>query len=223
MPERKGEAELIERHSGLVRSIVKRFLPRCRGSGADADDLFQIGCIGLLKAVRSYDASLGTQFSTYAVPKILGEIRRFFRDDGLIKIGRSLKEDAVRVSAARSAYVARYGCEPTLSEIAAATELSPEDVAAAAEAAYAVGSCAVVGQEELERIPTGDEDALAERLDLDAAVRSLPERERAVIRLRYDRGLTQAKVGKLLGMSQVQVCRAEAKAVKSLREHVMTT
>jgi RNA polymerase sporulation-specific sigma factor len=190
----------------------------------EAEDLFQLGCIGFLKSLRGYDPSYGTRFSTYAVPKIAGEIRRFLRDDGAVKVSRSLRERSAKVYAAREQLRTDLGREPQLSVLCEYLGLEPEEIAAAEGAGAEVASL----QEEtaeglsLESMlgDEGVEEALLERLSLQQAIEALPERERKVILLRYYRSLTQEKVAQLIGVSQVQVSRIEKRAVGHLREHL---
>ena len=218
---RRGDNEactrLIEENGGLIWSVVRRYY----GRGAEPEDLYQLGCLGFLKAVRGFDPAFGCQFSTYAVPKIAGEIRRFLRDDGAVKVSRGLKERAGAVRAARERLSARLGREPALSELAAETGLEPEEIAAAEEAGLPVASLqsetgdgltleSVLGDE-------GMEEGIVEREALRAAIAALPERERQVILLRYYRGMTQEGAARILGVSQVQVSRIERRAVEQLR------
>ena len=221
---RRGDNDACERllldNSGLIWSVARRYY----GRGVDPEDLYQLGCLGFLKAVRGFDPAFGCQFSTYAVPKIAGEIRRFLRDDGAVKVSRSLKERAGAVRAARERLAARLGREPALSELAAETGLEPEEIAAAQEAGLPVASLqsetgegltleSVLGDE-------GMEEGIVEREALRAAIAALPERERRVILLRYYRGMTQEGAARILGVSQVQVSRIERKAVELLRRRL---
>ena len=209
---------LIEENSGLIWSVARRFF----GRGVDADDLYQIGCIGFLKAIQGFDSEYGTQFSTYAVPKISGEIRRFLRDDGAIKVSRGLKEQAQRIRSARGELEQRLGREPSLSELSAETGLCPEDIAAAETATGPTQSLQYESGEEgfsLENVlgDYGQEERLIERFALDEAIKRLPEKEQMIISLRYFHGLTQDKTSKAVGVSQVQVSRLERKAIEQLR------
>ena len=218
---RRGDNEactrLIEENGGLIWSVVRRYY----GRGAEPEDLYQLGCLGFLKAVRGFDPAFGCQFSTYAVPKIAGEIRRFLRDDGAVKVSRGLKERAGTIRAARERLAAALGREPALSELAAETGLEPEEIAAAEEASLPVASLqAETGDGmTLESVlgTDGMEEGIVEREALRGAVAALPERERQVILLRYFRGMTQDRTAKVLGVSQVQVSRIERKAVEHLR------
>ncbi len=210
---------LIEENSGLIWSIARRYF----GRGVEADDLFQLGCVGFIKAVRGFDSQFGTQFSTYAVPKIAGEIRRFLRDDGSVKLSRTIKERGVTISRARSALEQKLGREPTVSEISEITGITVEEIA----------SCeiALTPSESLERERGEDgmslEDVLGskdselnmiEKISLSEAISSLPEKYRQVILPRYFRDLTQSDTAKLLDISQVQVSRIEKKAIGELKE-----
>ncbi len=210
---------LVEENSGLIWSVARRFL----GRGAEADDLYQLGCLGFLKAVEGFDLEYGTQFSTYAVPKIAGEIRRFLRDDGAVKVSRSLKEQAATIKSTRNRLTAALGREPTVQEISRQTGLSPEEIALAETATAATESIQKETGEEgfsLENIltDTESEERMVEKIALRQAVEALPEREKMVIQLRYFHSLTQQRVAKVMNVSQVQVSRIEKKALVLLRE-----
>ena len=214
-------ARLMEETAGLIWSVVRRYY----GRGTDPEDLYQLGCLGFLKAVRGFDPAFGCQFSTYAVPKIAGEIRRFLRDDGAVKVSRSVKERALTIRQARDRLTHALGREPTLSELSAETGLESEDIAAAEEASLPVASLQMEAGEEgftLESMvgTEGMEEGVVERLALRGAIDSLPERERQVIFLRYYKNLTQDRAARVLGVSQVQVSRIERKAVEHLRERL---
>ena len=182
----RGAAEiLVEENSGLIWSVAKRFL----GRGTEADDLYQLGCLGFLKAVEGFDLEYGTQFSTYAVPKIAGEIRRFLRDDGAVKVSRGLKEQAAAIKAARHRLTGALGREPTIQEISRQTGFSPEEIAMAETATAATESIQRETGDEgfsLENIltDTESEEKMVEKIALRQAVERLPEREGMVIRLR---------------------------------------
>lgn len=211
---------LIEENSGLVWSIARRYF----GRGVDPEDLYQLGCLGFLKAVDGFDLEFGTQFSTYAVPKISGEIRRFLRDDGTVKVSRCIKERAAVIKAARQKLTAQFNREPTLSELAEELSLSVEEIAAAETATSATESIHKENGEggfTLEDVLTEGsvEEELVERIALKEAVRKLPQREQMVIILRYYRGLTQDQSSKILGVSQVQISRIEKKALQLLRSY----
>ena len=210
---------LVTENSGLIWSVAKRFL----GRGTEADDLYQLGCLGFLKAIDGFDLEYGTQFSTYAVPKIAGEIRRFLRDDGAIKVSRTIKEQAAAIKSARNELTHSLGREPSIQEISQQTGLSPEEIALAETATAATESIQKQTGEDgfsLENIltDTQSEETMVERISLQQAIDKLPEREGLVIRLRYFHGLTQDRVSKVLSVSQVQVSRIEKKALASLRE-----
>ena len=209
---------LVEENAGLIWSVARRFF----GRGVDPDDLYQLGCVGFLKAIQGFDLSFGTQFSTYAVPKISGEIRRFLRDDGSVKVSRGFKERAMQLKQARSLLEQKLGREPTVSELSQQTGFAPEDIAAAENAVIPAESLQKESGEEhftLEHVlgDYGQEERLVERFTLEEAIRQLPEREQMVIALRYFRGMTQDKTAKVLGVSQVQVSRLERRAMDGLR------
>ncbi len=208
---------LLEENSGLVWSVVRRYL----GRGTDPEDLYQLGCLGFLKAVRGFDPNLGYQFSTYAVPKIAGEIRRFLRDDGAVKVSRGLREQGGLIRKARDLLQSKMGREPTLSELSEETGLAPEELVAVETANAPVSSLqSELGDGLTLEQTVGDEgmeEYTLERIALREAVNRLPERERQVIELRYFRGMTQEKAAQILGVSQVQVSRIEHKAVERLR------
>ena len=211
--------QLINENSGLIWSVARRFI----GRGAETDDLYQLGCLGFLKAVEGFDLQFGTQFSTYAVPKIAGEIRRFLRDDGTVKVSRGLKEQAATIKAARNRLTGALGREPTIQEIARQTNLTPEEIAMAETATAATESIQRETGEEgftLENVltDTESEEKLVEKIALRQAIEALPERERQVIQLRYFHALTQQRVAKVLNVSQVQVSRIEKKAIAILRD-----
>lgn len=208
---------MIVENSRLIWSVVRRYT----GRGAEQEDLYQLGCIGFLKAIHGFDPDFGTQFSTYAVPKIAGEMRRFLRDDGTVKVSRTLRERSARIAQARTELSAALGREPVLSELAEYLTLEPEDIAMAETATASVTSLSAETGEglTLESVlgDEGMEDALVEQLDLRAAIARLPERERTVIDLRYFRAFTQERTAGVIGVSQVQVSRIERRAVERLR------
>lgn len=215
-----GEALVLE-NSGLIWSVARRFI----GRGVEADDLYQLGCLGFLKAVEGFDFDFGTQFSTYAVPKIAGEIRRFLRDDGAVKVSRGLKERAATIKTARNHLINALGREPTVQEISRQTGFTPEEIATAETATACVESMQQESGEEgftLENVlsDTESEESLLERISLQQAIDKLPEREALVIRLRYYHGLTQERVSRVLKVSQVQVSRIEKKALALLKEYM---
>ena len=217
--DREASEALVTENAGLIWSVARRFI----GRGTEADDLYQLGCLGFLKAVEGFDLQYGTQFSTYAVPKIAGEIRRFLRDDGVVKVSRSLKEQAMTIKTARNHLATALGREPTIQEISRQTGFTPEEIALAENATAATESIQRESGEEgfsLENIltDTESEEKMLERIDLTQAISKLPEREAMVIKLRYFHALTQERVAKVLQVSQVQVSRIEKKALTHLRE-----
>lgn len=218
--------QLVKENVGLVWCIVKRFLNR----GVEADDLFQIGTIGLLKAIDKFDLCFDVKFSTYAVPMITGEIKRFLRDDGMIKVSRSLKELALKVWVCQERLSKKLGREATMEEIAAELKVSTEELTMAMEASGDIESLQKPiyqkdGQEinlmdKLKDSGAGEERILNHML-LDSLLESLEKEERQLIYLRYFANQTQTQVGKKLGISQVQVSRMEKKILKQMREKIL--
>ena len=215
----QGDAEatdrLMKENMGLVKSVAARFL----GRGCEFEDLCQIGAIGMLKAIRNFDVSYGTAFSTYAVPLIIGEIKRFLRDDGMIKVSRELKQKGAAVLRKREEFTAAHNREPTVSELAAACELSVEEVVSCMDANNAVLSFSEpVGERALEDLLGNDNiSELCEKYALRQAIASLPEQERMLVLYRFYKDLSQAEAGARLGMSQVKVSRTEKKILEKLR------
>lgn len=212
---------LIE-NSGLIWSIVRRYY----GCGVDTDDLYQLGCIGFIKAVKGFDLTYGTQFSTYAVPKIAGEIRRFLRDDGAIKVGRTIREKGQTLWSARERLQSRLGREPKLSELSEETGMTVEEIAGIDLATVAPESLQQETAEGLTLESTigtdGPEENLVEKIALREAIDALPEREKKTILLRFFKGLTQEQTARILQVSQVQVSRLERRAVGHLRQTLTT-
>ncbi len=211
--------EFIEKNLGLVHSICRRF----SGRGIEYDDLYQTGCIGLIKAADAFDESRGLCFSTYAFPVVMGEIKRLFRDGGAIKVSRSLKELSLKTVRARERLENELGREPTLSEIAAELDASPDDIAEAVCAAQPLMSLTYEGEGGVKEydLPSSNlEEELSDRLLLEGAFKNLNDTEQQIIRCRYYDGMTQSKTAELLDMSQVQVSRAEKKILKLLRGFV---
>ena len=214
--------QLIVENAGLIWSVARRFF----GRGVESDDLYQLGCLGFIKAVDGFDTEFGTQFSTYAVPKIAGEIRRYIRDDGAVKVSRGIKEKAAVIKVARVKLIQSLGYEPTINQISEITGISPEDIAIAETATAEVES---INRENggagftLESVltDTKSEDMLLEQMALRQAIDKLPERESLVIRYRYYHGLTQQNVARILDVSQVQVSRIEKKALQKLRDWML--
>ena len=212
---------LVQENAGLIWAVARRF----QGRGTELEDLYQLGCLGLLKAVEGFDAAFGTRFSTYAVPKIAGEIRRFLRDDGAVKVSRGLKEQSAAIKSARNRLTHTLGREPGLLEISQETGFSPEDIALAETATAATESIYRETGEDgfcLESVltDTESEERMVEKIALRQAVKALPDREQQVVGLRYFHGLTQQKVASILHISQVQVSRIERKALTLLRERL---
>ncbi|MBR4544824.1 MAG: sigma-70 family RNA polymerase sigma factor [Oscillibacter sp.] len=210
--------KIVVENSGLIWSVVQRY----QGRGTERDDLYQLGCLGLLKAIQGFDLSYGTCFSTYAVPKIAGEIRRFLRDDGPLKVGRSIRERAQEVYNVRVRLQQERGREPTLSEIADVTGLAPEEIARTEMAVRVPES---LQQETLDGLPLegllgteAPEEGIVERLALREAINQLPEKERMTILLRYFKNLTQEQTARILKVSQVQISRLERQSLKRLRK-----
>ena len=210
---------LVQENSGLIWSVAKRFI----GRGTETEDLYQLGCLGFIKAVEGFDLEYGTQFSTYAVPKIAGEIRRFLRDDGSVKVSRSIKEQAATIKRMRTRLLNVLGREPTILELSEHTGFTPEEIAVAETATASTESIhRELGEDgfslECVLADTHAEEKLMETIALKQAIGRLPEREALVIKLRYFHSLTQDRVSKVLGVSQVQVSRIEKKALLKLRE-----
>ncbi|MCI8679280.1 MAG: sigma-70 family RNA polymerase sigma factor [Oscillospiraceae bacterium] len=216
-----GDEAAVERvlaeNSGLIWAVVRRYY----GRGAEPEDLYQLGCLGFLKAVRGFDADYGTQFSTYAVPKIAGEIRRYLRDSGSVKVGRTLKERSSAIYAARERLRTRLGREPALSELSEATGLTAEEIAVAELASAPPDSLQQENADGLTLESTlaspMTEESMVERIALRAAIDRLPDRERQTILLRFFKGMTQQQCARILGVSQVQVSRLEKRAIEKLR------
>ena len=216
--DQEAAARALEANSGLIWAVVKRYY----GRGAEPEDLYQLGCLGFLKAVQGFDPAYGTQFSTYAVPKIAGEIRRYLRDNGALKVSRGLREQSLTIYSAREQLRTRLGREPALSELSEATGLSPEEIAVAELAAAAPDSLQQENSEGLTLESTladsaATEESMVERIALRSAIRALPDQEQKTILLRFYKGLTQQQCARILGVSQVQVSRLEKRALERLR------
>lgn len=221
--DKKAREQLVEENVGLIWCVVKRFY----GRGTDAEDLFQIGSIGLLKAIDKFDLSYDVKFSTYAVPMISGEIKRFLRDDGMIKVSRSLKELSYKIFQTREALIAKLDREPTLEELAEAMEVDKEEIVQAMEAGGEVESLyKPIHQKEGNEIRLVDkleekdrkEDKILDHMLLKQLLESLDKDERQLIYLRYFADETQTQVGKKLGISQVQVSRMEKRIIENMRK-----
>ncbi len=207
----------IAANLGLVHSCAKRF----RGRGLEYDDLYQAGCVGLIKAYDAFDRTRGVQFSTYAVPVILGEIRRLFRDGGAIKVGRTLKERSVRVMRESEAFRREMQREPTVSELAARMQLDPTEVAEALNAAVPPVSLTVGdedGESQLDIPVDSHEERVAELLTLRQVIGELAPRDRSLVILRFFQNRTQTQTAAQLGMTQVQVSRREKVILREMRK-----
>ena len=212
--------QVVLENNGLIWSVVRRYY----GRGVEPDDLYQLGCLGFLKAVQGFDFDYGTCFSTYAVPKIAGEIRRFLRDDGTVKVGRVIREQAQTLYSAREHLRHQFGREPTLSELSEATGFMPEEIA---QIELATDTPESLQQETADGLTLegtlgteAPEEGLVERIALREAIDALPEKERMTILLRYFKRMTQEQTARVLGVSQVQISRLERRGLKRLRESV---
>ena len=213
---------LLQENTGLIWSIVKRFY----GRGYDPEDLYQIGAIGLLKCIDNFDSSYDVKFSTYAVPMIMGEIRRFCRDDGMLKVSRTLKTLAAQAGQMREKMTKNLGRDITLQELANGLGIALEELLPALEATKDVESLSAslfegeTGKKtELEeRLGKAEEEEIVDRLFLEEALNTLPHRERQILMLRYFGDLTQSQIAKRLGISQVQVSRIEKRVLSQMRE-----
>ena len=212
---------LITENLGLVHSCAHRFT----GRGIEYEDLFQAGCMGLVKAFDAFDRERGVRFSTYAVPLIMGEMRRFLRDDGPIKVGRALKHRGIEVGKAREEYIRKNGREPRLSELSEVTGYTEEEITECVEASGAVvslsdpiGSDGTLTVESSLADESSPLDTLTDRIALAEAIRALPELWREIVKLRYFCDLSQSETGKRLGLTQVKISREEQKILMRLRE-----
>jgi RNA polymerase sporulation-specific sigma factor len=211
---------IVQKNMRLVWSVVQRFLNR----GYEPDDLFQIGSIGLLKSVDKFDLSYDVKFSTYAVPMIIGEIQRFIRDDGTVKVSRSLKETGNKIRKAKDELSKNFGRVPTVNEVAEYLQLSPEEVIMAQEASRAPASIHETVYENdgdpitlLDQIDNGEEGRWFDKIALKEAINELDEREKLIVYLRYYKDQTQSEVAMRLGISQVQVSRLEKKILQQMK------
>ncbi len=214
-------AAFIEANLGLVHACAGRF----RGRGIEYDDLYAAGCMGLVKAVDGFDPGRGLRFSTYAVPVILGEIKKLFRDGGTVKVSRSLKELGLKVTAARERWMKEKGAEPTVSQLAGALGVSPEQVAEAISASMPALSLTPVSDENGDRefdIPTEScEEKVSDLLSLRAVLSSLPEEDRLLIHLRFFKNKTQSETARVLHTTQVQISRRERKLLARMRQMLL--
>ncbi|WP_455661282.1 RNA polymerase sporulation sigma factor SigF [Pradoshia sp.] len=217
--------ELIQKNMRLVWSVVQRFINR----GYEPEDLFQIGCIGLLKSVDKFDLSYNVKFSTYAVPMIIGEIQRFIRDDGTVKVSRSLKEMSNKIRRAKDELSKVFGRTPTISEISEHLDLTPEEIIMAQEASRTPSSIHETVYENdgdpitlLDQIADHSESKWFEKIALKEAIALLDEREKLIVYLRYYKDQTQTEVAERLGISQVQVSRLEKKILSQMKSRMDT-
>lgn len=218
---------LVEKNMGLVHSIARRFQNR----GVEMEDLVQIGSIGLLKAINKFDLTYEVRFSTYAVPMITGEIKRFLRDDGMVKVSRSLKEEAARIYAVREVFMGEQGREPTLEELAEELQLTREEVILAMESAAQIESLqktiyqsdgSDIALEDKLPFEKNQQEEVLDRMLLEQMLGSLNTEERELIYLRFFKERTQSNIAKKMGMSQVQVSRMEKKILRRMREAYFT-
>ncbi len=216
---------LFNKNTGLIHHVMKRFMSR----GVEAEDLFQIGSVGLLKAIDKFDPDYGVCFSTYAVPLIMGEIQRFLRDDGIIKISRSIKENLNKIKSAREKQIQLLGREPTLRELSEETGILMEDIVVALDAGREVESIYKTVYETdgseiylLDKLGAeGESEGVLDRLLLESLLKSLDEKERHLIKLRFFDNQTQMQVAGVLGMSQVQVSRMEKRVLMQMRKEAV--
>ena len=222
MGDKAARDQLVFENTGLIWSMVRRF----SGRGYELEDLFQIGCVGILKAIDKFDLTFDVKFSTYAVPMILGEIKRFLRDDGMVKVSRTLKENGWRIRLAETELSGELGREPTIEEVAKRVEMTREDVVLTLEANREVESIhRVVYENDGGEVCLGDQiadkesgDELENHMVLKKLLDELPEKDKSIIRMRYFGEKTQSQVAELMGISQVQVSRMEKKILLRLRE-----
>ena len=205
--------QLVTENAALVKFVAKRYLNR----GREFDDLYQLGCLGLLKAIRNFDVDYGVQFSTYAVPLILGEIRRYLRDDGLVRVSRSIKENAAKVNRAAEKLFSESGQEPDIQALSEATQLSQDEVLMALEASRPTRSLNEPLSSDGSLILTEETD---QRIALSQMLAELSEQERMLLERRYFLRHTQSAIAKDMGVSQVQISRMESRILKKLRERV---
>ena len=217
--------QVASENLGLVWSVVRRF----SGRGYDLDDLYQIGCIGLLKCIDKFELSYDVKFSTYAVPMIMGEIKRFLRDDGMVKVSRSLKETAYKVYVTRERMVNEMGMEPTLEELASCLEIDKEDIVVAMEASPEVESIyKTIYQNDgnsiylIDKLVSVEDESqkAVNQLALEELMSDLDEKEKTIITMRYFEDKTQTEIAKIVGISQVQVSRIEKKVLLKMREQI---
>ena len=223
--DRKAREQVATENLGLVWSVVRRFA----GRGHELEDLYQIGCIGLMKCIDKFDPAYDVKFSTYAVPMIMGEIKRFLRDDGMVKVSRSLKETAYKVYSVREQMMNEHGIEPTIEELASSLEIEKEDIVLALEAGSEVDSISkTIYQNDgnsiylIDKLVSSEDESrqAVDRLALEELLGQLEEKERSIIRMRYFEDKTQTEIAGFLGISQVQVSRIEKKVLTKMREQM---
>ncbi len=220
--DKDAEAQIVHDNTGLVWSVARRFL----GRGHEAEDLFQVGCIGLIKAIKKFDMAFDVQFSTYAVPMIMGEIKRFLRDDGIIKVSRSVKELGVKARHAKEQLAKKLGREPLVSEIAELLGVDTAELAMAFDAMAQPESLSAIqgddNRELIDKIDEGNsnEAEIIDRLAINEALATLKPRERQIILLRYYHQKTQVQIAQMLGISQVQVSRIEKRVLGEMRKKI---
>lgn len=220
----RAKETLLEHNSSLLKSILKRYL----GKGVEYDDLYQLSCMGFLKAISGFDESFGVRFSTYAVPMIAGEIKRFLRDDGSVKVSRAIKKSARDINKYIENYTSEHGSQPSVKEIAAAFSMDEGEVV------FTLGSSKMpvsiyeksdykdeksVSLEE--KLPSKDnQDEMIEKMVLKSAIEKLPEREKKIVFLRFFRDMTQSEVAKAIGVSQVQISRIESRILRDFKKEL---
>jgi len=223
--DKEAMTNIIEKNSGLLWSIVKRFL----GRGYDGEELYQIACIGFIKSIKRFNVSLNLQLSTYAVPYIMGEIKRFIRDDGPIKISRSLKELSNKIKEVQREYLCKKGEEINISQISKILKVSKEEIAMAMESERPVESMNEEsydndsnGETKISKISNGKDETgmLIDKICVNNLINELDKRDKQIILLRYYRGKTQTEVAKILGVTQVQVSRIEKKILLRMKEKI---
>ena len=223
--DRKAREQVATENLGLVWSVVRRFA----GRGHELEDLYQIGCIGLMKCIDKFDPAYDVKVSTYAVPMIMGEIKRFLRDDGMVKVSRSLKETAYKVYSVREQMMNEHGIEPTIEELASSLEIEKEDIVLALEAGSEVESIyKTIYQNDgnsiylIDKLVSSEDESrqAVDRLALEELLGQLEEKERSIIRMRYFEDKTQTEIAGFLGISQVQVSRIEKKVLTKMREQM---
>lgn len=216
---------LLQNNVLLIKSIIKRF----KNKGVDYDDLYQLGCVGFLKAIKNFDEKFGVVFSTYAVPMIIGEVKRFLRDDGTIKVSRMIKSQAILINRYIQSRNAENGDTPTLDEISVALNMEREDVVLALDSAkmpLSLSGTIDDGSDDkkvelVDKLPSNErEDDMVDKILLRSMIEKLPERERKVIIMRYYRDNTQSEIAEALGVSQVQISRIENKIIKQFKSQI---